>query len=149
MASRAQVRIFTVREANEAIQELRRTLPALRRTLHDVEKLEDRLEVLDLICNRSVSAENPDLKEYLAAKLRYHRKIAEFEGMLAGLEAEGYLLRDLDKGIVHFPARRGNDGILLCWSEGEKAIRHWHPISEGASLDESRRREIARGDDVG
>jgi hypothetical protein len=149
MASRAQVRIFTVREANEAIGELRRTLPALRRTLHDVEKLEDRLEVLDLICNRSVAAENPDLQEYLAAKLRYHRKITEFEGLLGGLEAEGYLLRDLDKGIVHFPARRGDDGILLCWSEGEKTIRHWHALDEGASLDEGRRREIERGDEVG
>jgi hypothetical protein len=146
MASRAQVRIFTIREANEAVHELRRTLPALRRTLHEVEKLEDRLEVLELICNRSVSAENPDLQEYLATRVRYHRKISEFEGMLAGLEAEGYLLRDLDKGVVHFPARRGGDGILLCWSEGEKEIRHWHPLDDGASLDEGRRRELGRGD---
>lgn len=146
MASRAQVRIFTIREANEAVQELRQTLPALRRTLHDLEKLEDGLEVLDLICNRSVSAGNPDLKEYFAAKMRYHRKISKFEGILGGLEAEGYLLRDLEKGIVHFPARRGEEGILLCWSEGEKEIKHWHALDAGASVDESHRKEIERGE---
>ena len=131
MASRSEVRIFTIREANEAAQELRQTLPAMRRTLQEIERLEDRLEVLDLICSRAVSSENPDVQEYLALRVRYHRKISEFEGMLSSLEAQGYLLRDLDKGVVHFPARRGKQDVLLCWTEGEREIRHWHPLDDG------------------
>ena len=114
MARQAELRVFSIREANRSIIELRKTLPALRRTLREIEKMEDRLEILDLICNRSVASENPDLQEYLNDKVKYHRKITEFEGMLLHLEEEGYLLRDLDKGVVHFVGRKDGKTILLC-----------------------------------
>ncbi len=146
MASRPDVRIFTIREANEAVKELRQTLPALRRTLREIERLEDRLEVLDLICDRAVSSDNPDLREYLSAKVRYHRGISEFEGMLGALETQGYLLRDLEKGVVHFVARRGHRNVLLCWTEGEPAVSHWHPIDGDAPPSEDRRRAMTPGD---
>ncbi len=146
MASRSEVRIFTIQEANEAAKELRQTLPAMRRTLHEIEKLEDRLEVLDLICSRAVSSENPDLQEYIALKVRYHRKISEFEGMLGSFETQGYLLRDLDKGVVHFPARRGNQDVMLCWTEGEREIKHWHPV-DGGRCPEDRDRHVIRSED--
>lgn len=143
MASDAGLHIFTVERANSAVKDLRKTLPALRRTLEEVEVLEDRLAVLELICDRAVAADNPDLREYLATKLRYHRKISEFEGMWQGLESEGYLLRDLEKGVVHFAARRGNEDVFLCWREGEARVSHWH-AGEEAKPDEDSRRDIDR-----
>lgn len=146
MASRPDVRIFTIQEANEAVSELRQTLPAMRRILRDIERIEDRLEVLDLICDRAVSSDNPDLREFLSAKVRYHRRITEFEGMLGSLDSQGYLLRDLDKGIVHFPARRGPETVLLCWNEGERAVAHWHRLDGDAAPDENGRRGVAPGD---
>lgn len=147
MASRAESRVFTIQEANQALKELRRTLPVLRRALHDIETLEDRLEVLDLICNRAVSSENPDLQEYLSARVRYHRAIAQFEGMLADADSEGYMLRDLEKGVVHFTGKHGGKSVLLCWREGEKEIRHWHPLDGDALPDETRRNRIREHDD--
>ena len=146
MASRPDVRIFTIQEANEAVKELRETLPAMRRILREIERVEDRLEVLDLICDRAVSSDNPDLREYLSSKVRYHRKITEFEGMLTGLEGQGYLLRDLEKGVVHFAARRGSVNVLLCWNEGERAVTHWHPLEEEGMPEETGRRGVPPGE---
>ena len=43
------------------------------------------------------------------------------------LTGEGIVLRDLDAGLVDFPARLG-DGrqYLLCWVLGEPAVEWWH-----------------------
>jgi hypothetical protein len=142
MATNANPKFFSVNEANLALQDLRATLPALRRTLREIEAMEGRLEVLDLICDRAVVASNADLSEFLSAKVRYHEKITEFEGMLYHLENEGYLLRDLEKGVVHFPSRRGAKVVLLCWNEGEERIAHWHTIEGARSPGEGRRLTI-------
>jgi hypothetical protein len=142
MASRADIRFFSVKEANAAVEDLTHLLPAMRRTLSEVEKAESRLSILDLICDRAVSSENPDLREYLSLKVQYHRRIHEFEEMLGHLQTEGYLLRDLDKGVVHFVSRRGTEDVLLCWTEGESEVSHWHEIGEDGLPDEKRRFDI-------
>ena len=43
------------------------------------------------------------------------------------LTAEGIVVRDLDAGLVDFPARL-DDGrqYLLCWVLGEPAVEWWH-----------------------
>jgi len=142
MDSPVEQRVFSVQKANQAVKELRRMLPALRRLLRRVEQLEDRLEVLNLICNRSVTSENPDLQEYLTCRARYHRTIGEFEAALGHLERKGYLIRDLEKGVVHFAGRRDGREVLLCWREGEPDISHWHPQPGRGAPDERRRRRI-------
>ena len=147
MASRTEVRVFSFREANGAIAELRRTLPVLRKVLRDVETTEGRLEILDLICNRSVTTENPDLQEYLSLKVKYHRTISKFEGILRHLENAGYLLRDLDKGVVHFRSRREGKSVLLCWKEGEDKISHWHALDGNRLPKEDHRRQIESADE--
>ena len=52
------------------------------------------------------------------------------EALRAAVEAltgEGIILRDLDAGLVAFPARL-DDGrrYLLCWVLGEPAVEWWH-----------------------
>ena len=36
------------------------------------------------------------------------------------------VLRDLDRGLVDFPALRDGREVYLCWQEGEDAVSHWH-----------------------
>jgi hypothetical protein len=45
----------------------------------------------------------------------------------------GALVKDLDDGLVDFPARRGAEEILLCWRLGEEEIAFWHGLDEGFS----------------
>jgi hypothetical protein len=41
------------------------------------------------------------------------------------------VVRDLDRGLVDFPALRGDQEIYLCWEEGETEIAFWHGPEDG------------------
>jgi len=50
---------------------------------------------------------------------------------LAEIDAIGVQVKDLDIGLLDFPCEVDGRIILLCWKLGEKAITHWHGVSEG------------------
>ena len=52
------------------------------------------------------------------------------EAMLE-LRAREIVLRDLDRGLVDFPALRDGQEIYLCWEEGEEQIAFWHEPEAG------------------
>ena len=52
------------------------------------------------------------------------------ESMLELRERE-IVLRDLDRGLVDFPAMRAGQEIYLCWEEGEREIGFWHEPDAG------------------
>jgi hypothetical protein len=41
------------------------------------------------------------------------------------------VLRDLDRGLVDFPALRDGREVYLCWEEGEPEIGYWHEPDAG------------------
>ena len=47
------------------------------------------------------------------------------------LQRLGVLVKDLDRGLVDFPALRGDEEVLLCWQVGEDEIAYWHGVDEG------------------
>ena len=57
-----------------------------------------------------------------------------FSELQAGVVAwvrRDIVLRDLDRGLVDFPAIRNGDEIYLCWVEGEPDIAFWHELDAG------------------
>jgi hypothetical protein len=52
------------------------------------------------------------------------------EAMLELHERE-IVLRDLDRGLVDFPALRDDREVYLCWEEGETEIAFWHEPEAG------------------
>jgi hypothetical protein len=47
------------------------------------------------------------------------------------LERLEIVVRDLERGLVDFPAVRDGDEVYLCWLLDEPAIEHWHHIEAG------------------
>jgi hypothetical protein len=47
------------------------------------------------------------------------------------LQRLGVLVKDLDRGLVDFPALRGDEEVLLCWQVGEDEVAYWHGLEEG------------------
>lgn len=48
------------------------------------------------------------------------------------LNHRGIELKDLDKGLIDFPALRANgEEVYLCFMLGEKTIDHWHTLEGG------------------
>lgn len=50
---------------------------------------------------------------------------------LARLQEAEVVLRDLDRGLVDFPAIRDDREVYLCWLEGEDEIGYWHDLEAG------------------
>lgn len=53
--------------------------------------------------------------------------------LVAELESAGVQVKDLDRGLVDFPARHPESGdlVLLCWHLGEHRVAFWHGLEEG------------------
>ncbi len=61
-------------------------------------------------------------------------KAAQLDGLrcdmseeVSRLEDIGIKLRDLELGLVDFPAERFGENVLLCWTYGEPEVSYWHP----------------------
>jgi hypothetical protein len=55
----------------------------------------------------------------------------ELRGGVAGLAERDIVLRDLERGLVDFPALRDGHEVYLCWVEGEPDIEFWHDLDAG------------------
>jgi hypothetical protein len=47
------------------------------------------------------------------------------------LEEAGIVVRDIDRGLIDFPAIREGNEVYLCWELGEDAVEHWHDMESG------------------
>ncbi|MGH2921413.1 MAG: DUF2203 domain-containing protein [Gaiellaceae bacterium] len=52
---------------------------------------------------------------------------------VARINEVGAFVKDLDRGLVDFPARRDGEDVLLCWQVGEEDVAFWHGLEEGFS----------------
>jgi uncharacterized protein DUF2203 len=59
------------------------------------------------------------------------RGFLELRESMLELRALEVVLRDLDRGLVDFPALRGGREVYLCWQEGEPGIGFWHEPDAG------------------
>ncbi len=50
---------------------------------------------------------------------------------ISRIQAAGVQVKDLDEGLLDFPARRGDEEVLLCWRVGEPEVAFWHGLDEG------------------
>jgi len=44
---------------------------------------------------------------------------------------QGVLIKDLDQGLIDFPAERDGRVVMLCWRLGEESISYWHEYDGG------------------
>ncbi|HKX19873.1 MAG TPA: DUF2203 domain-containing protein [bacterium] len=122
------MRHFTVPEAQALLPRLRETLEALRRTRDEAMLKKTRIEMLwkRLDTGEAVLAAVGEEQKRLDALVERISAIGH------DVEEIGCILRDVDAGLVDFPARvRGGRTVFLCWRLGEPAIAFWHGTGEG------------------
>ena len=122
-------RYFTLEEANAALDELRpvaEQMVAKRRELVDAQGRRAAL-------GAQVGANGGDLtpSDFAEADEELERAASELARCVERIQAEGVLVKDLDQGLLDFPALRGDEEVLLCWHVGEHEIAYWHGLEEG------------------
>ena len=124
-------RYFTAEEANEALAEVRPLTEELvghRRAL--VELQERQAALTTRIAGNGGNVEPHELEE---VQELLDEEVAGIARCVARIHEVGALVKDLDVGLVDFPATRGGEDVLLCWRLGEDEIGFWHGLDEGYS----------------
>jgi hypothetical protein len=57
----------------------------------------------------------------------------EIGRLIYRIESFGCVVKDIDLGLIDFPAVREDEPIYLCWKLGEPRVAHWHGVDEGFS----------------
>lgn len=69
-----------------------------------------------------------------AARRNDARRLTELKAdivrMINRVEAHGCVVKDLDLGLLDFPAMRDGRPVYLCWKPGEEEVAYWHATDE-------------------
>lgn len=112
---------YSVDEAEEMIPQLRLWLKELRHHQERLQVTEDRLS--QLMASNGDSGGNlvNDSVRHMAGMQKY---LAYFRD----LELQ---IKDVDRGLVDFPAIMAGKEVFLCWEEDEDSIEFWHDLESG------------------
>jgi hypothetical protein len=61
---------------------------------------------------------------------RFTELKAEVVRIIGRIEAYGCVVKDIDLGLLDFPALREGRPVFLCWRSGEPSIAYWHGTDE-------------------
>jgi hypothetical protein len=123
------VRYFTPDEANEELVAVRPLVERMveQRRAH-VDALARQEDLEGHIRGNGGGIPPAELAETAAEVQRVARELAK---TIDDIVAHGVEIKDLDDGLIDFPALRHGETVLLCWKLGEDEIRYWHTVEGG------------------
>jgi hypothetical protein len=57
--------------------------------------------------------------------------LAEVKEVLREFQQREIQIKDLDRGLIDFPALRNGKEVFLCWEQDEEDIEFWHDLNSG------------------
>jgi hypothetical protein len=135
-------RFYDLDDANARLPELRAILGALRDQRGELIRLRDqvleRQEAVEAGGGRAAetSGESGDAAsddELRLIRLRMQGVIDQMQAGVARIDELGITLRDIETGLVDFPALVSGRQVWLCWRLGEDAIDWWHELTTGVA----------------
>ena len=123
------MRHFTPEEANAALPEVRPLVERMveHRRAH-VGALERQEELEGRIRGNGGGIPPAELADTAAEVERHARELARSVDDIVELGVE---VKDLDEGLVDFPAFHRGETVLLCWQLGEDEVGYWHSAADG------------------
>jgi len=64
---------------------------------------------------------------------RWIRTLAEMQELLGEFQSREILVKDLERGLLDFPAIIGGKEVFLCWEQDEANVEFWHDLDTGYS----------------
>ena len=117
-----KLKYFTLEEAESLIPTLQRVMDAAQETKVQIEKKVDDWRKVHKKISPVDDAVFRGQVDFLAAHL---------EKQLEEITQLGCVPKDLDQGLIDFPARIDSREAYYCWRTGETRIDHWHGLTEG------------------
>jgi hypothetical protein len=126
----AAERRFTLEEAQQLLDtELRALAERMVEARARSRDLEARWRKLVIaIGSNGGNMERPEVRALQASVEGAH---AELREIVDRFTKEGVQVKDLDRGLIDFPAEIEGQDALLCWEVGEERIAFWHTPDAG------------------
>ncbi len=123
-----EVKVFTLREANELLPILAELLHDLRKKRDQAGEIEIQIDALELVSNSGEDASARELEKLME---RHRQVVAEFYDIVDEIQSNGCFLKDVDLGLIDFYGVVKGRIVCLCWRIGEERIGFWHDVKEG------------------
>ncbi len=121
-------KFFTVEEANALLPEIEPLMRRLQQVNQELLEVQGRMAAWQWKVRGNGHLALTDV----GADTRRARRLAEEVRALVGrVEALGCEVKDLELGLVDFPALRNGRPVYLCWRLGESRVAYWHELDTG------------------
>jgi hypothetical protein len=123
-------KFFDIDAANEALTEVGPLLATLSDQRAELIRLRDRALAAHSAAAGGGTAKD-DREETQRIRLRMQGIIDQMAAAVARVDTLGITLRDIERGLIDFPALSGGRQVWLCWQLGESDVVFWHDLESG------------------
>ena len=117
-------RYFTLEEANTVVTLIRSQVKEILDIRQGI--LDKQPEIWPVV---ERAAGNGGSKQASQVTLDFQR----MDTLVREVMATGAILKDINTGLVDFPALRDGREVYLCWKYGEGEVAYWHETNAGFS----------------
>ena len=107
-------------------EEARALLPQIRQWLGRLDELRKGLERME---KRLASLGGNDLGGDTVNQ--WIRHLADMQEILAEFHRREIIIKDLERGLIDFPAIISGREVFLCWESDEEDVEFWHDLESG------------------
>ena len=125
-----EAKYFSLTEAERLRGQLEPVLIEAMETRRKMAETEEKIRTQAERIQRSGGFQVP--YEHAALVRREHDRLLEaLSEKLDHIQSTGCVVKDLDVGLLDFPARINDEDVYYCWKLGEDRIRFYHRQDEG------------------
>jgi hypothetical protein len=115
-------RYFTLQEANETLVSIRPWMDEIQTIRGEI--LAHQPEIWSVMEKSAGNGGNPTLS-------RMVKTFDRLDALIHSIQDLGALIKDINSGLLDFPALKDEREVYLCWKYGEGDIQFWHEIADG------------------
>ena len=112
-------------------------LPFIEHCLVEARESKEKLEALDRELARATTqimvlgGSVPPYARLAANRSEREQFMTKLRETINRIHETGCIVKDLEEGLIDFPALRKGEEVCLCWKLGEERIAFWHRMEEG------------------
>ncbi len=115
-------RYLTLQEANEVLNVIRPLMEEIQHIRRKIQR--EQPDVWPAVAKSAGNGGNRALSDMV-------QDFERLDALIHRMQDTGVLIKDVNLGLLDFPALKDGREVYLCWQYGEGEIAFWHEIEAG------------------